>query len=90
MPPFPVDLCFGGKSQSSALDLFAGWQDVAQQTRVQKTLELQLSQREDAETQLSSGRKETQRLQVPLKKQGSDWVAWWYQLCTLIRIRIFN
>lgn len=77
MPPaFPWIYCFGGKSQSLALDLFAGWQDVAQQTRVQRTLELQLSQREDAETQLSSGRKEMQRLQVPLKKQGSDCVAW--------------
>ncbi len=52
--------------------IFAGWQDVAQQTRVQKTLELQLAQREDAETQLSSGRKEMQRLQVPYStKKGS-------------------
>jgi len=54
---------------------FCCWQDVAQQTRVQKTLELQLSQREDAETQLSSGRKEMQRLQAVAVQEESAWDA---------------
>ena len=49
-----------------------GWQDVAQQTKVQQRLELQHSQRESAETQLTTDRKEMQRLQVGTGKGSAD------------------
>eukprot|EP00435_Cladocopium_sp_Y103_P032631 s1547_g8.t1 len=52
---------------------FCCWQDVTQQTKVQQRLELQHSQRESAETQLTTDRKEMQRLQVAAGQEESGW-----------------
>lgn len=52
---------------------FCCWQDVTQQTKVQQRLELQHSQRESAETQLTTDRKEMQRLQVAAAQEEDGW-----------------
>jgi hypothetical protein len=67
---FIVSIIFDGKTTIFPISgillpsAARGWQDVTQQTKVQQRLELQHSQRESAETQLTTDRKEMQRLQV--------------------------
>ncbi|CAK9118482.1 unnamed protein product [Durusdinium trenchii] len=52
---------------------FGLWQDVAKQTRTQKDLERQLSERESAQIQLGSGRKELKTMQATAAEEDAAW-----------------